>query len=114
MSNRTIGLTRQDDFEEANTPAQRIDREGKFRHVYVGRSVSLYRRILLNQLGPSRARPLIHAHAVKSRQYYGNTAMDAEMGFLMATQALVSFKTPFLRQVFYDECKLTASLYPVK
>jgi len=43
------------------------------------------------QIGNSIARPLINDHSVKTRAYYGNTSMDAEMGFLLAGQALVSF-----------------------
>ena len=41
------------------------------------------------QIGESRARPLITSHSVKTRAYFGNTSMEAEMGFLMAGQTLV-------------------------
>jgi tRNA (guanine10-N2)-methyltransferase len=45
---------------------------------------------LTRQIGFSRARPLIAKHDIKQRTFYGNTSMEAEMGFLMAGQALVS------------------------
>lgn len=46
---------------------------------------------LILQVGEGRARPLIYQHSVKTRAYFGNTSMEAEMGFLMAGQALVSW-----------------------
>jgi hypothetical protein len=44
---------------------------------------------LICQIGFSKARPLIQKHDIKTRTFYGNTSMEAEMGFLMAGQALV-------------------------
>jgi hypothetical protein len=43
-----------------------------------------------SQIGFGRARPLLNTHSVKTRAYYGNTSMDAEMGFIMTSQTLVS------------------------
>jgi tRNA (guanine10-N2)-methyltransferase len=42
------------------------------------------------QIGFSTARPLIINYDIKARAFYGNTSMEAEMGFLLAGQALVS------------------------
>jgi len=34
---------------------------------------------------------LVNLHEVKNRAFYGNTAMESEMGFLTAIQAMVGF-----------------------
>lgn len=40
-------------------------------------------------MGFSRARPVINVQDIKQRAFYGNTSMEAEMGLLLAGQALV-------------------------
>ncbi|KAL7418709.1 hypothetical protein Q5752_006392 [Cryptotrichosporon argae] len=72
----------------------RLLRDGHFRDVYFGKKV-----------GVSRARPLITAHSIKTRAYYGTTSMEAEMGFLTATQAL-----PAPGKIIYDPFVGTGSL----
>lgn len=44
---------------------------------------------LTYEIGFSTARPLIVDYDIKTRAFYGNTSMEAEMGFLLAGQALV-------------------------
>lgn len=51
--------------------------------------MSLLQRTADPKIGHSRARSLINTHAIKTREYYGNTSMESEMGFLMAGQTLV-------------------------
>ncbi|KAF9644600.1 tRNA guanosine-2'-O-methyltransferase [Thelephora ganbajun] len=53
--------------------------DGNFIAVYFGRL-----------LADGSARPLIRTFNVKTRQYYGNTSMDAEISLLMANQALAA------------------------
>jgi len=84
-----------DDKVSAHTHEHRLSREGEFIKVYFGRRVGLARSgkrycKLTRQIGFSKARPLIAKHDIKQRTFYGNTSMEAEMGFLMAGQALVS------------------------
>ena len=84
-----------DDWATMHKHEQRLDRDGRFRTVYFARRVSFSSlssdcfSIIEIQIGQSRARPLMMAHSVKSRAFYGNTSMDSEMGFLLAGQALV-------------------------
>ena len=84
-----------DDFATVHKHEQRVDRDGRFRTVYFARQVrssslsSDSSSIIEIQIGQSRARPLVKAHSVKTRAFYGNTSMDSEVGFLLAGQALV-------------------------
>lgn len=71
------------DLVTLHTHEARLVRDGNFRQVYFGRRV-----------GVSRARPLFNVMDVKQRTFYGNTTMEAEMGLLVAGQALV--RTPLL------------------
>ncbi|WVQ91544.1 hypothetical protein IAS59_005343 [Cryptococcus gattii] len=82
------------DWVPANTPEQRLARDGKFHRVYFGRKI-----------GNGRARHLIISHSVKTRAYYGNTSMEAQMGFLMANQAL-----PAPGKLIYDPFVGTGSM----
>ncbi|AAW46119.1 hypothetical protein CNK00740 [Cryptococcus deneoformans JEC21] len=82
------------DWVAANTPEQRLARDGKFHRVYFGRKI-----------GNGRARQLIISHSVKTRAYYGNTSMEAQMGFLMANQAL-----PAPGKLIYDPFVGTGSM----
>ncbi|CAD6569288.1 MAG: hypothetical protein TREMPRED_005174 [Tremellales sp. Tagirdzhanova-0007] len=85
------------DWATMHKHEQRLDRDGRFRTVYFAR-----------RIGQSRARPLMMAHSVKSRAFYGNTSMDSEMGFLLAGQAL-----PAPGKIIYDPFVGTGSLlYP--
>jgi tRNA (guanine10-N2)-methyltransferase len=68
-----------DKYVTIHTKEARLERDGHFQEVYFGR-----------RIGFSRARPLITAHEVKSRAFFGNTSMESEMGLLMAGQACVS------------------------
>lgn len=74
--------------------------DGNFIAVYFGRLVRFLITALLTngltaltlfvlQLADGSARPLIRTFNVKTREYYGNTSMDAEISLLMANQALV-------------------------
>jgi tRNA (guanine10-N2)-methyltransferase len=72
---------------------------------------------LTRQIGFSKARPLIAKHDIKQRTFYGNTSMEAEMGFLMAGQALVSDQPlhyanqqPAPGKIIYDPFAGTGSL----
>jgi tRNA (guanine10-N2)-methyltransferase len=56
-----------------------MQRDGNWQAVYMGRLI-----------GNSRARPVINAHEIRHRAFYGNTSMEPEMGLLTAGQALVS------------------------
>ena len=82
-----------DDVIPTHTPDTKKEREGKFNSVYFVRRVRAIAEKWLSrtdpQIGHSRARSLISAHAIKTREYYGNTSMESEMGFLMASQTLV-------------------------
>ncbi|KAK8845581.1 hypothetical protein IAR55_006297 [Kwoniella newhampshirensis] len=82
------------EWEVANTPEARYARDGNFVRVYFGR-----------RIGIGRARSLILSHSVKTRTYYGNTSMDAQMGFLMAGQAL-----PAPGKIMYDPFVGTGSM----
>ncbi|WVR03593.1 hypothetical protein IAU60_000585 [Kwoniella sp. DSM 27419] len=82
------------DWEAVNTANARLVRDGKFRRVYFGR-----------RIGMGKARDLILKHEVKSRAYYGNTAMESTMSFLMATQAL-----PAPGKLIYDPFVGTGSM----
>ncbi|WWD22530.1 hypothetical protein CI109_107023 [Kwoniella shandongensis] len=82
------------EWEVANTPEARFARDGKFVRVYFGRRIGL-----------GKARSLITSHAVNTRAYYGNTSMDAQMGFLMAGQAL-----PGPGKIMYDPFVGTGSM----
>ncbi|OCF31203.1 tRNA (guanine10-N2)-methyltransferase [Kwoniella heveanensis CBS 569] len=82
------------DWEVASTVDARYERDGKFKYVFFGR-----------RIGFGTARHLTLSHAVKDRAYYGNTAMDALMGFLMAGQAL-----PAPGKLIYDPFVGTGSM----
>jgi len=94
--NIRIVLMVADDKVSAHTHEHRLSREGEFIRVYFGRRVSCVEAHLVElteKIGFSTARPLILKHDIKQRTFYGNTSMEAEMGFLMAGQALVSAST---------------------
>ncbi|ORX34805.1 S-adenosyl-L-methionine-dependent methyltransferase [Kockovaella imperatae] len=82
------------DLKELNTPEERLAYDGHFQRVYFGRRID-----------HSRARTLMTSHAVKRRVFFGNTSMEAEMGFLMASQAL-----PAPGKIVYDPFAGTGSL----
>ena len=85
-----------DDVVPTHTPDTKKEREGRFNSVYFVRRVratSLLQRTADPKIGHSRARSLINTHAIKTREYYGNTSMESEMGFLMAVQTLVRDST---------------------
>ncbi|ORY25087.1 S-adenosyl-L-methionine-dependent methyltransferase [Naematelia encephala] len=82
------------DSETIHTHEQRLARDGRFRTVYFGR-----------RIGFSRARPLVKEQSVKTRAYYGNTSMEAEMGFLMANQTLAR-----TGKIIYDPFAGTGSM----
>ena len=75
--------------------------DGNFIAVYFGRLVRFFshntlsgrphrvHRLVLYQLAEGSARSLIRTFNIKTREYYGNTSMDAELSLLMANQALV-------------------------
>ncbi|GMK59924.1 hypothetical protein CspeluHIS016_0901410 [Cutaneotrichosporon spelunceum] len=89
-----------EDYKHAtiHTKEARLERDGKFQDVYFGR-----------RIGFSRARPLINAHEVKHRAFFGNTSMESEMGLLMAGQAC-----PAPGKIMYDPFVGTGScLYGV-
>ncbi|WVN89225.1 uncharacterized protein L203_104443 [Cryptococcus depauperatus CBS 7841] len=67
------------DWSAANTLEARLARDMQFHRVYFGRLIGL-----------GRARQLIISHSIKTRAYFGNTSMEAQMSFLMANQALPS------------------------
>ncbi|RSH81440.1 hypothetical protein EHS25_006796 [Saitozyma podzolica] len=72
----------------------RLRRDGNFDRVYFG-----------SRIGFGRARPLLNTHSVKTRAYYGNTSMDAEMGFIMTSQTLAA-----PGKIIYDPFVGTGSL----
>ncbi|ODN88067.1 tRNA (guanine10-N2)-methyltransferase [Cryptococcus wingfieldii CBS 7118] len=82
------------DWIAANDDGQQEARDGQFRWVYFGRYIA-----------QGRARQLIVSHSVKTRAYYGNTSMEAQMGFLMANQAL-----PAPGKLIYDPFVGTGSM----
>ncbi|WVQ80917.1 hypothetical protein IAT38_003024 [Cryptococcus sp. DSM 104549] len=82
------------DLVQANSPEERLARDGNFVRVYFGRKI-----------GHGRARQLVISHSVKTRAYFGNTAMEAQMGFLMAGQAL-----PAPGKLIYDPFVGTGSM----
>ncbi|TXT16049.1 hypothetical protein VHUM_00552 [Vanrija humicola] len=82
------------DLVTLHTHEARLVRDGNFRQVYFGRRV-----------GVSRARPLFNVMDVKQRTFYGNTTMEAEMGLLVAGQAL-----PAPGKIIYDPFVGTGSL----
>jgi tRNA (guanine10-N2)-methyltransferase len=73
-----VGLT-PDDLVQTHTKDARMQRDGNWEAVYMGRLV-----------GVSRARPIINTHEIRKRVFYGNTSMDPEMGLLTAGQALAA------------------------
>ena len=80
--------------------------DGNFVAVYFGRLVRFFSQYPMgewphcvhpSQLADGSARSLIRTFNVKTREYYGNTSMDAELSLLMANQALVWMSIPPLR-----------------
>jgi hypothetical protein len=56
---------------------------------------------------------MVHAHSIKTREYYGNTSMESEMGFLMAGQTLVR-AFPMISRVHADSSAGPVKLYTTR